>query len=109
MPEIVLLLLACGALTYLWRGLGVAIAGRLDPDSDAFQWVACVAYAMIAGLVARILLLPTGVLAETTLPERAFGSAAALAVFFLLTRRNLFAGVLAGAGALWLLKLLAAA
>jgi len=30
-------------------------------------------------------------------------------VLFLLTRRNLFAGVLAGAGALWLLKLLAAA
>jgi len=37
--------------------------------------------------------------------ERALGSALALAVYFQLTDRNLFVGVLAGAAALWLLRL----
>lgn len=107
MPEPTLVVLACGVATYLWRGLGVAISGRLDPDSEAFRWVACVAFAMIAGLVTRMLLMPTGALAETTLVERLLGSSTALGVFFWLTRRNLFAGVLAGAATVWLLKWLA--
>ena len=98
------MVLACGVATYLWRGLGIAISGRLDPESDAFRWVACVAFAMIAGLVTRMLLMPTGALAETTPFERVLGTAAALGAYFWLTRRNLFAGVLAGAVVIWLLK-----
>jgi branched-subunit amino acid transport protein len=98
------MVLACGAATYLWRGLGVAISGHLDPESEAFRWIACVAFAMIAGLVMRMLLIPTGALAETTIFDRLFGSAAALAAYFWLTRRNLFAGVLAGAMTIWLLQ-----
>jgi branched-subunit amino acid transport protein len=109
MLELWLLLGLCAAMTYLWRGLGVILSGRLDAQSESFTWIACVAYAMIAGLVARMLLLPTGALAETTGFERALGSAAALAVYFWLTRRNLFAGVAAGAMAVWVLKLAAPA
>jgi branched-subunit amino acid transport protein len=105
--ELALTVLACGVATYLWRGLGVAISGRLDPESEAFRWIACVAFAMIAGLVMRMLLLPTGTLAETTPVERLLGTIAALGVYFRLTRRNLFAGVLAGAITVWLLKWLA--
>jgi branched-subunit amino acid transport protein len=104
MLELALLVLACGAATYLWRGLAVAISGRLDPDTAAFRWIACVAFAMIAGLVVRMLIAPTGALAETTLFERLLGSAAALGAYFWLTRRNLFAGVVAGAAAIWLSK-----
>jgi branched-subunit amino acid transport protein len=104
MLELALVVLVCGAATYLWRGLGVAISGHLDPDSEAFRWIACVAFAMIAGLVMRMLLIPTGALAETAFFERLSGSAAALGAYFWLTRRNLFAGVLAGAITVWLLK-----
>jgi len=107
MAELWLLLAACALATYFWRWLGVLISGRLDGESEAFAWVTCVAYAMIAGLVARILVLPTGALAEASLLERASGSAAALVAYFWLTRRNLFAGVAAGAIAIWLLKLAA--
>lgn len=102
--ELWLLLLACAAGTYLWRGLGVAIATRIDPKSEAFTWVSCVAYAIIAGLVSRMLLMPTGELAATTGAERAIGSAAALVTYFGLTRRNLFLGILAGALALALAR-----
>ncbi len=105
MADLWLLLALCGIATYAWRGLGALLSGGVDADSEVFTWISCVAYAMIAGLVARILVLPTGALAETTLLERALGSAAALGAYFWLTRRNLFAGVLAGASAVWLLKL----
>jgi branched-subunit amino acid transport protein len=100
------LLVICGLATYLWRGPGVLIAAGINPKSEAFTWISCVAYAIIAGVVARMLVLPTGALAETTALERALGGALALAVYFRLTDRNLFAGVIAGAAALWLIRFL---
>ena len=105
MSELWLLLALCGAATYLWRGPGVLLSAGIDPRSEAFTWIACVAYAIIAGVVSRMLVMPTGALAETTALERALGSAAALGAYFWLTRRNLLVGVAAGAAVLWLLKL----
>jgi branched-subunit amino acid transport protein len=102
--ELWALLAACGLATYLWRGPGVLLSAGVDPRGEAFTWVSCVAYAIIAGLVSRMLLLPTGTLADTTLAERAIGSAAALGAYFWLTKRNLFIGVAAGAAALWIVR-----
>jgi len=102
--ELWLLLALCGLGTYAFRGLGVLLSGAIDVEGPLFRWVSCVAYAMIAGLISRVLLLPSGALAATEAWERAAASAAALAAYFLLTRRNLFAGVLAGAAALWALR-----
>jgi branched-subunit amino acid transport protein len=104
--DLLLLVLACAAGTYLWRALGVAVAGRLDPDGEIFSWMACVALAMIAGLVARMLVEPVGVLATTTLLERLGATACALVMYFGLTRRNLLAGVVGGCVAIVLLHLL---
>lgn len=105
MAESWVLLALCGLATYVWRGLGARLSSEIDAESEVFAWISCVAYAMIAGLIARILVMPTGALAETTLVERALGSAAALGAYFWLTRRNLFAGVFVGAAAVWLMKL----
>lgn len=98
-PDLWWLIAACGLGTYLWRGLGVALSGRIKLDSELFQWTACVAYAMVAGLIMRVILMPAGMLATTPLEDRLIACAAALAAFYA-TRRNLFAGVTAGAGAL---------
>jgi branched-subunit amino acid transport protein len=95
-----LLVAICGLATYLWRGLGVVMSGRIRTDSAVFTWVGCVAWAMIAGLTMRILLMPSGVLADTAF--------VALAVFFLLTRRNLFLGVIAAFATMTLLSILRA-
>lgn len=100
-----LLLAACGAATYLWRGPGVLLSAGIDPRSRGFTWVACVAYAIIAGVVSRMLVMPTGELAGITIAERIVGSGAALAAYFWLTRRNLFVGIFAGALALWVLRI----
>jgi branched-subunit amino acid transport protein len=105
MADAWILLAACGVATYGFRGLGALLSGRMRADGEVFAWVSCVAFAMIAGLIARMLLMPTGVLAETTPLERAVGTGVALGAYFGLTRRNLFAGVFAGAAAVWLLRL----
>jgi branched-subunit amino acid transport protein len=93
-----------GALvTYAWRGLGVMLSGRIDPDGPLFAWTACVAYALLAALIARMIVLPRGDLADTAAFDRLLAAGLALACFFGLTRRNMLLSVAAGSGALVLL------
>jgi branched-subunit amino acid transport protein len=94
-----LLILACGLATYLWRGLGVLLSGKVSADGDFFAWAGCVAYAMIAGLTVRILLMPTGTLADTPLGARLAGCSLALVIYFA-SGRNLLVGIVAGFGTL---------
>ena len=102
MTEYTLLTLACGAGTYLWRGAGVAVSARIKPDSELFAWIGCVAFAMLAGLISRVVLLPSGALELTTLWQRLAATAVALVAYFVFTRQNLFAGVIASACAMYL-------
>jgi branched-subunit amino acid transport protein len=90
-----LLLLACGAATYLWRGLGVLLSGRINPQSAMFEWVSCVAYALVAGLIARIIVMPSGLLAQTALMDRLLACAVAF-IAYRLVRRNMFVGLVCG-------------
>lgn len=96
-PRLLLALALASAVTYLWRGLGVAIGGRINPEGPVFRWFTCVAYAMLAALISRMILLPVGMLQTAPLSDRLIALAAALAVFFV-TRRTLPAGILTGIG-----------
>lgn len=98
----IVVVLAGAAATFLWRALGVTLSGRLRPDSPVIDLVGCIAYALLAALVARMILLPIGPLQATGLASRLVAAGVAVAVFFAL-RRNLVAGVVAGGGALALL------
>lgn len=91
-----------GLVTYGIRIFGVALAGRISVDSQVFQWVGCIAYGLLAALIARMILLPVGVLQEAPTAFRIAGTAVALAVFFA-ARRNVFYGCIAGVGTLVLL------
>jgi branched-subunit amino acid transport protein len=97
LPEIrlIVVLIAGAAATYVWRALGVALSGRIDPSGPVFEWVGCVAYALLAGLVARMIVMPVGPLQATDLGARLISAAIALAVFFLV-RKSIFFGVTAG-------------
>lgn len=101
--SIYLVMLAGAAATYLWRGLGVALAGRIDPNGAIFRWVGCVAYALLAGLVARMIVLPVGALHATALWVRLLAALLSLIVFFG-TRKNILFGALAGVGVLAILS-----
>ena len=98
------IVLAAAAVCYLWRALGVPLSRGLDRDGAAVRWLTCVSYAMLAAVAARMIVLPTGALEETTDLARYAACAAALAVF-LLFRRNALAGTAAGFAALVALNL----
>lgn len=95
MPELAPLILVCAAATYLWRGLGVLLSGKMRADGEIFTWVGCVAYAMVAALIARMIFLPAGTLAATSLAERLLAIAVALFAYYA-SRKNLLLGILAG-------------
>lgn len=99
-----LLLAGAFAVTYVWRGLGAALGGRVNVESAQFRWIAAVAYAMLAALIARMLVLPLNALADTPLPDR-LGAAAVALLVFLLARQNTLLAVLAGAASLVFLTL----
>ena len=95
----ILVMIVGAAATYVWRALGVALSGRIDPEGALFQWAACIAYALLAALVARMILLPTGPLADTPMADRLGAALLAFTVFFI-SRRNMLLGVGIGAGML---------
>lgn len=95
MTELVALTLLCILATYFWRAMAVLFSGRLTVESEIFRWVECVAYAMIAGLMMRIVLMPSGVLAASPMIDRVAGCFIALAAYRM-CKRNLLAGLGAG-------------
>lgn len=88
---VLLILVLSIVATEVWRWLGVAIASRLSPESALAGWFRCVAYAVLAGLIARMILLPEGVLAEPPLVDKLVALGCGFAAFFL-ARRNLVVG-----------------
>lgn len=85
--------------TYFWRGLGVALARRMKPEGALIDWVGCVAYALLAGLIARMIILPVGPLAGIPLTLRGIAVACGIGAY-LLARKNILVGVLVGTAAI---------
>lgn len=77
--------------TYVWRATGMLIASRLHPDSPLSRWFACVAYAVLAGLIARMIVVPEGALADAPLPDKLIALACGFAVFFISKRSTSWA------------------
>jgi hypothetical protein len=91
-----LLVIVAGYLpTDIWRWLAVIFARRLDEDSEWMIFVRAVANALVAGVIARLVLFPTGDLVSIPLAIRVGAVAGGFLVYFLARRSNL-AGVLAG-------------
>ena len=90
-----LIVLASALATFVWRGLGVLVVRRIDPDGTVFKWVTCVSYAMVAGLIFRMIILPESDLAEVSPAIRIGAVVIAFAAYFAF-RQRLVAGVLAG-------------
>ncbi len=90
-----IIVLGCSAATFVWRLLGVAVVKKINPEGAIFKWITCVSYAMVAGLVFRMLMMPESELASVSLSIRISAVVIAFAAYFLFNRR-LAAGVLAG-------------
>lgn len=79
----------------VWRLLGVVFSGRLTEESPVFAAVKAVATALVAGVVAKLVIWPSGDLAASSLALRLVAVGAGFAVFRL-SRDSVGLGVVAG-------------
>ena len=82
-----------------WRWLGAFLGAQVRETDDIFVWVRYVSTALVSALAMRIILFPSGALSTIDLPYRVAALAISTAVFLLL-RRNLAAGIVAGSASL---------
>lgn len=95
-PQALLILVVAGFLpNEVWRMLGLWLGGGVDEGSEVLVWVRATATAILAGVIAQILVQPPGALASVPDWLR-YGAVAAGFVVFMLTRRSILAGVVAG-------------
>ena len=94
-----LILIVIGFLpSEIWRWLGIALGRGLDEQSEIILWVRGVATALIAGVIARIVLIPPGALAGGAACRCGLRRWPAASSAFLFIRRSAFAGVVVGEG-----------
>ncbi len=68
--------------TDIWRWLGVLAGNRLREDSEVLNWVRAVATALVAAVVAKLILYPTGVLEASPMWLRLGSIAVGASAFF---------------------------
>ena len=86
--NITLVILVTSLATYLSRFLGVVSSENIDVKSKIFRWFNCIAYSTLAALIARIVIFPTGILADAEILIRFLVILLSVAVFFV-TKKNL--------------------
>lgn len=89
------LVIAAGFLpTDVFRFAAVLFSRRLDEDSEVLLFVRAVATALLAGVVARLVLVPPGDLIMVPLWVR-LGAVGSGVICYLVFRKSVFAGILA--------------
>ena len=86
--NIIVVILVTSFATYLSRFLGVVSSEKIKETSKIFKWFNCIAYSVLAALIARMVIFPAGELAESGIVIRLFVVAASV-VMFLFTKKNL--------------------
>lgn len=89
------ILIAGWLATDMWRYLGVYFGGRVSSDSEALVFVRAVATALVAAVIAKLIVFPTGALETAPLLLR-IGAALAGFAAYLAAGKRVWAGVLGG-------------
>jgi hypothetical protein len=79
----------------IWRALGLLLGRGLNEDSEIVVWSRAVATAILAGVIAKLILFPSGELATIPLFVRMAAAVCGFAAF-VVVRRSVIAGVLVG-------------
>ncbi len=91
----VMIVFAGWIATDMWRWLGVFAGGKLREDGELLIWVRSVATALVAGVIAKLILFPTGALEVTPVWLRVLAAVFGFSAF-LAARQRVIVGVLAG-------------
>ena len=86
--NIILVILVTSFATYLSRFLGVVSSEKIKETSKIFKWFYCIAYSVLAALIARMVVFPAGELAESSIFIRLFVVTLCV-LMFLFTKKNL--------------------
>ena len=86
--NIIVVILVTSFATYLSRFLGVVSSEKIDATSKIFRWFNCIAYSILAALIARIVIFPAGVLEEAELWTRLIVVILSIILFFF-SKKNL--------------------
>ena len=86
--NIIVVILVTSFATYLSRFLGVLSSEKIKETSKIFKWFNCIAYSVLAALIARMVVFPAGELAESDILIRLFVVILCV-LMFLFTKKNL--------------------
>ena len=86
--NIILVILVTSFATYLSRFLGVVSSEKIKETSKIFKWFNCIAYSVLAALIARMVVFPAGELVESSIFIRLFVVTLCV-LMFLFTKKNL--------------------
>ncbi len=86
--NIIVVILVTSFATYLSRFLGVVSSEKIKETSKIFEWFNCIAYSILAALIARMVVFPAGELVESSIFIRLFVVTLCV-LMFLFTKKNL--------------------
>ena len=92
LPEIIpwIMLLVASSGIFVWRFLGVVLSSKIQKDSFFAKWINAIAFAMTTALMTRIIIFPTGALAETELIERIAPFLIGIIIFLFFPKKPIF-------------------
>ena len=91
-----LFILLAGAIpTQMWRWAGAILSRSMREDSEVLKWVKAVATALVAGLISKLVVFPSGALADVPLWARLGAMVVGYGVFFLTGPRIIFGIIVA--------------
>ena len=85
---IILAIIVTSVATFISRFSVALTSEKVKAKSKTFEWFNCVAYSTLAALVARMIIFPAGVLAESDLIIRLVVVVICV-VIFILSKKNL--------------------
>ena len=86
--SVALAILVTSLATFSSRLFGVITSEKIKENSKIFRWFNCLAYSTLAALIARIIIFPSGALAEVDYLVRFIVILVSISIFYF-TKKNL--------------------
>ena len=86
--SIALVIIVTSFATYISRFLGVLSSEKIKETSKIYRWFNCLAYSTLAALIARMIIFPSGALAEVDYLTRIIVLILSILIFYV-GKRNL--------------------
>ncbi|MEO9457934.1 MAG: AzlD domain-containing protein [Lentilitoribacter sp.] len=97
----IFILVAGWLATDIWRWLGVLVGNRLEEGSLGLLWVRAIATSIIAAIIAKLIIYPTGSLLDFDIVVR-IGAVIIGFIVFIYAKKRIIAGVVTSLACLFI-------